>query len=678
MKQGRISLSQKVKGNIKIDLEKDNETITVHKNTLLRASTSYLSDWARLNLDIGDVKTDTDALELTYEDLKSGKLSDKLSGWSAITEINPDKLPKLRAKLDERKFDAALKKLASKVGKDSDDFPPEYADLNIKQNEAGDWVLYNGEKPCLDAQDHPFIIPQWKHLVIDMTNGEGLLKLEDMVNSKENFKIKLMLKLEPNVPNILNVSPKIAEKIDGFYANLSAIKYNELRNIAHEKSLGELTPPDYKFFDLYKTWRDQLKKLSTSQKEEYLVEATVAMKTILANLNKYIKKSEWGDGKLFATQIDVLDGYLSTNDGVATLKKDVNPIELHQLLLAMDGMFSRTQNVKGNWKHTYTLDRPGTKTSVDALPKIVDNTSDRILRSKSMENSKCSNQYETLFNAMNAQIKEQKAKAFDKDVLQTEVASGLIAYNYGNPKDFMRPILNPHIVKGSQTIHSEGIDIPDGVRKHVLTELFKNDSVLLADQINRLANDSGKTFDEVINGWSDAKGKHPGIIDQIGKIVDWNPIDIWDKKYKMNVTFSTAFFAQCVNHMVMLGGLSIDPALPTTNIPGIPWTSSENAVFEAEIEADTQVIASNVGESNVYNITKAAAVSAAVNLSKPQVPGQPPESPGYDWETNQEWWTWTGTGSGGDGSTETTQQNTNSTTGTWNGGDSDGGWGSGR
>lgn len=50
--------------------------------------------------------------------------------------------------------------------------------------------------------------------------------------------------------------------------------------------------------------------------------------------------------------------------------------------------------------------------------------------------------------------------------------------------------------------------------------------------------------------------------------------------------------------------------------------------FSAEIEADTQVIASNVGESKVHNITKAAAVSAAVNLSKPQVPGQPPKSPG--------------------------------------------------
>ena len=173
-----------------------------------------------------------------------------------------------------------------------------------------------------------------------------------MVNSKENFKIKLMLKLEPNVPNILKVSPVIAQKIDSFYANLSAIKYNELRNIAHEKRLGELTPSRYKFFDLYKIWRDQLKKLSTSQKEEdknkCLVEATVAMKTILANLNTYIQKTEGGDGELFDTQIGVLNGYLSTNDGVATLKKDVNPIELHQLLLAMDGMFSRTQNVKGN------------------------------------------------------------------------------------------------------------------------------------------------------------------------------------------------------------------------------------------------------------------------------------------------------------------------------------------
>ena len=93
----------------------------------------------------------------------------------------------------------------------------------------------------------------------------------------------------------------------------------------------------------------------------------------------------------------------------------------------------------------------------------------------------------------------------------------------------------------------------------------------------------------------------------------------------MNVVFSTAFFAQCVNHMVMLGGLSIDPVLPSTGVPG---TSSENALFAAEIEADTQVIASNVGESKVHNITKAAAVSAAVNLSKPQVPGQPPKSPG--------------------------------------------------
>lgn len=126
---------------------------------MLRASTSYLSDGARLNLDIGDVKTDIDALELTYEDLKSGKLSDKLADWSA-EKIDPETLLKLRAKLDERKFDAALKKLASEVKKDSYDFPPQYANLNLKQNKAGAWVLYNGENPCLDGEGLPFIIPQ--------------------------------------------------------------------------------------------------------------------------------------------------------------------------------------------------------------------------------------------------------------------------------------------------------------------------------------------------------------------------------------------------------------------------------------------------------------------------------------------------------------------------------------
>ena len=55
-----------------------------------------------------------------------------------------------------------------------------------------------------------------------------------------------------------------------------------------------------------------------------------------------------------------------------------------------------------------------------------------------------------------------------------------------------------------------------------------------------------------------------------------------------------------------------------TTTPDNPNGSKKE--FAAEIEADTQVIASNVGESRVHNITQAAAVSAAVNLSNPQVP----------------------------------------------------------
>lgn len=57
--------------------------------------------------------------------------------------------------------------------------------------------------------------------------------------------------------------------------------------------------------------------------------------------------------------------------------------------------------------------------------------------------------------------------------------------------------------------------------------------------------------------------------------------------------------------------------------------------FEAEIEADTQVIASNVGESRVHNITQAAAVSVAGAL-KSKSSGQPPEDQGYSGQTEQD------------------------------------------
>ena len=658
LKQGRISLSQKVKGNIKIDLESENKTITVHKNTLLRASTSYLSDGARLNLDIGDVKTDTDALELTYEDLESGKLPGKLSGWSAEEEINPDTLPKLRAKLDARKFDAALKKLASEVKKGSYDFPKQYDDLNLKQNKAGDWVLYNGEDPCLDAEDHPFIIPQWKHLVIDMTSGKGSLKLEDMVNTNENFKIKLELPQKPTEirAEILKMNETVTAPVGELYSNLSLLQSNAIRNVAH-KETGRST-----LTTSYNEWRSALSGIN--EDESSLQSAAEKMIKLLKNMDTYIQHT---DGKQKAGMFDQvvnLLGTYQTSESLDASKK----VELKQLLLALDGMFSRTMNVRGTqvanqYRLEYNLQSDPKKT----FKNIAQHTAKKIIEGMGSEKWKnsfpCKDQYKNLFDGMNDKANINSLNA-DQAIVESESEKWVIAYNYGNSADLMRPIVDPHIIKWTKLEDSkQGVEIPVEVKEHVLKQLFEQDSVLVAGLVNKLASDLGIPVEQVKSD----------IVKWISKLVKWETIDIWVKKVSMSAKFSTAFFAQCVNHMVMIWDLKF--TIGETTTPDNP--NGNKKEFAAEIEADTQVIASNVGESRVHNITKAAAVSVAGAL-KSKSSGQPPESPGYDWETNQEWWTWTGAGSGGDGSTETTQQNTNSTTGTWNGGDSDGGWGSGR
>ncbi len=594
LKQGRISLSQKVKGNIKID--RTNKTITVHKNTLLRASTSYLSDGARLNLDIGDVKTDTDALELTYEDLNFDKLPGKLSGWST-EKIDPETLPKLRAKLDERKFDAALKKLASEVKKGSYDFPPQYAKLNIKQNEAGDWVLYNGKDPCLDAQDHPFIIPQWKHLVIDMTGGKGSLKLEDMVNTNENFKIKLELPQKPTEigAEILEMNKTVKAEVEGLYLNLSLLQSNAIRNVAHKDTGRPILTTSYN------EWRSALSGIN--EDESTLQRAAEKMINLLTNMDTYIQHT---DGKQKAGMFDQVVNLLGTYKVDASKK-----VELNQLLLALDGMFSRTTNVRGTQKaNQYRLEYNLQSDPKNTFKNIAQHTAKKIIEgmgSKKWKDSfPCKDEYATLFGHMNDKANINSLDP-DQAIVKSNSEEWVIAYNYGNSADLMRPIVNPHIIDWTKLKDSEqGVEIPVKVKEHVLKQLFEQDSVLVAGLVNKLANDLKMPVEKVKSA----------IVTWIPKLVNWETIDIWVKKVSMSAEFSTAFFAQCVNHMVMIWGLKF--TIGETTTPDNP--NGNKKEFAAEIEADTQVIASNVGESKVHNITQAAAVSGALDPSKPQVP----------------------------------------------------------
>ena len=606
LKQGRISLSQKVKGNIKID--RTNKTITVHKNTLLRASTSYLSDGARLNLDIGDVKTDTDALELTYEDLKSDKLPGKLSGWS-VEKINPETLPKLRARLDERKFDAALKKLASEVKKGSYDFPPQYAKLNIKQNKAGDWVLYNGEDPCLDGK-LPFIIPQWKHLVIDMTSGGGLLKLEDMVNTNENFKIKLELPQKPTEigAEILEMNETVKAEVEGLYSKLSLLQSNAIRNVAH-KETGRST-----LTTSYNQWRSALSEIK--EDEISLKSAAGTMITLLKNMDTYIQHTDGKQKAGMFNQVVELLGTYQTSESLDASKK----VELKQLLLALNGMFSRTMNVRGTQvDNQYRLEYNLQSDPKNTFKNIAQHTAKKIIEGMGSEKWKdsfpCKDKYATLFGHMNDKA---NINSLDKNqaIVESESEKWVIAYNYGNSADLMRPIVDPHIIKWTKLKDSNeegGVEIPVEVKEHVLKQLFEQDSVLVAGLVNELANDLEMSVEEVKSV----------IVKWIPNLVKWETIDIWVKKVSMSAEFSTAFFAQCVNHMVMIWNLKFTIGEATT--PDNP--NGNKKEFAAEIEADTQVVASNVGESKVHNITKAVAVSVAGAL-KSKSSGQPPESPG--------------------------------------------------
>ena len=75
--------------------------------------------------------------------------------------------------------------------------------------------------------------------MIDTTSGEVKFKFEDIQTGKENFKVKFegLPKAAPISADVLNVDPDIQGLIDGLYTNLSLLKSNAVRNVAH-KSTG--------------------------------------------------------------------------------------------------------------------------------------------------------------------------------------------------------------------------------------------------------------------------------------------------------------------------------------------------------------------------------------------------------------------------------------------------------
>lgn len=603
--KSNIALNPAIKQNIKIDKEK--RTIVVHKNTLLRASSGYLSDSRAMTLDIGAHRTDKSAQIIT-KDSVNDFLNNQVNEWNLNPEakIAPEKLPKLAASLDEQKFARAFKELKAQVAKAGYEFPSEYVNLAIESTEDGKgWFLYDTEKNYRIPWDtwKPLIIPEGKHLVIDMTTGRSQLKFEEIKTGTENFKVKIegLSKATPISADVLNVDSDIQGLIDGLYTNLSLLKSNAIRNVAH-KATGRAS-----LTNGYTAWRKALSDFCCELPKEWdyakINLAADKMIALLLDMDKYIQHS---DG---VNKRGIFNDLLEGPWGLRALEEKTDyasKVKLQQLLLALDGMFSRTANVRGtNENNKYQL-QYGAESNKNTFNQITTDISTKIVAKMKRLNAKktgqfdCYEDYANLFKSMNEGTQNIESQ------VSSVVKEGVIAYNYGNPADMMRPIINPHIIEWTE--NKNKLPIPEAVKLHVLQQLFQEDSILVVNILQSLKERtwSTQTLEEM----------RETVYAQLWSLLKWEAIDIWLKKVTMSAAFSTGYFAQCVNHMVMIGDLHF-------NVEGSPdHPDGGKNRFEAEITGSAQVVASMESDIQNNNTTRRFAVAAEVMKVDTRKPGE--------------------------------------------------------
>ena len=95
----------------------------------------------------------------------------------------------------------------------------------------------------------------------------------------------------------------------------------------------------------------------------------------------------------------------------------------------------------------------------------------------------------------------------------------------------------------------------------------------------------------------------------------------------MSAAFSTGYFAQCVNHMVMI----VDLHFNVEGTPGNPDGGKNR--FEAEIAGSAQVVASMESDIQNNNTTRRFAVAAEVARFHTDNPGTPTTEVGDDEKT---------------------------------------------
>ena len=344
------------------------------------------------------------------------------------------------------------------------------------------------------------------------------------------------------------------------------------------------------------------------------------MIALLVSMDKYIQHSD-GANKAGIFK-DILEGAWGLSE-LKDKKDYASKVKLQQLLLALDGMFSRTANVRGtNENNKYQL-QYGAESNKNTFNQITTDISTKIVAKMKRLNAKktgqfdCYEDYANLFKSMNEGTQNIESQ------VASVVKEGVIAYNYGNPADMMRPIINPHIIEWTE--NKNKLPIPEAVKLHVLQQLFQEDSILVVNILQSLKERtwSTQTLEEM----------RETVYAQLWSLLKWEAIDIWLKKVTMSAAFSTGYFAQCVNHMVMIGDLHF-------NVQGTPdHPGGDKNKFEAEIVGSAQVVASMESDIQNNNTTRRFAVAAEVARFHTDKPGTPTTEVGDD-EKTQPWDEW--------------------------------------
>lgn len=565
----KIDMTQLEGMEIRIDpameglMKKDNSwDILIHPDTPVRAFKWFMNDAQKTVLNIGDNKSEATDIVLT-----SSKDIDSNNNLFTDKDIDSEKLPSTeKVELTKEKFKEVKTSIVNQLSEEDIQYISD-----IMYNKGINQVSYNGDSGSAVNIE----LKKWQDLVITVgKNGKRTLSTKDTPENK-NFSILMNIEGKDTVEDEINVGIEAQQQIDDFYAQMPKITSNVLANIAHN-------PNQYWLWNLSSQWRQALKT------QDFATAQTV-MITMLPIIQDKVNKYESAQNKVdFFEQVNFLQNEQNTD----TQKR--------QLLLALDGMFSRTQSVRGKIDH-YELN--GDKNFENITTYNKDAITQKMLRDG--VDQKVVTIYEKMFNTMNEQYKTLDAKN-----IQTKSLIG-IAYNFGNGADNERPIYNPKIVAWSLKNLSElwlNADEITAIKLHTAEQMINQDKALIQPLIDKLNNS--------------LKGR--GLANDLSNdelitlIATWKLEKTLDngKKIIINSSYDTmvALFAQCINHMVVAQDFKFQ--VDWKNIVG------KDKNISAQLKGEWGNVTINNAETNsaYTTTTKNFQVAAAVNIKKEETP----------------------------------------------------------